>query len=110
MKFLLDQHISFRLLRRLQERFPESKHVKDFDLTKADDEAVWQFAAENGFTIVSKDSDFMYRSLLRGHPPKVILIQIGNCPSSRILDVLLSNEPVIKDFEVNPVESLLILR
>jgi predicted nuclease of predicted toxin-antitoxin system len=34
---------------------------------------VWHYAAEGGFTIVSKDADFHEHSFLLGHPPKVML-------------------------------------
>ena len=60
------------------------KHVKDFGLTGNDDEAIWQLASEQSFVIVSKDSDFLHRSLLRGHPPKVIQLRVGNCSTHHI--------------------------
>ncbi|MDT3777170.1 DUF5615 family PIN-like protein [Nitrospira sp. MA-1] len=41
-------------------------------ITHNDDEAIGQLALEQSFVIVSKDSDFLHRSLLRRHPPKVI--------------------------------------
>jgi predicted nuclease of predicted toxin-antitoxin system len=33
---------------------------------------VWNYAAEHGYTIVSKDADFHQRSLVWGAPPKVV--------------------------------------
>jgi predicted nuclease of predicted toxin-antitoxin system len=41
-------------------------------LQKASDAVVWQYAAQQGFAIVTKDADFHQRSFLFGHPPKVI--------------------------------------
>ena len=38
--------------------FPESMHVRDCGLKGFPDEDVWEYARNNGFTIVSKDSDF----------------------------------------------------
>lgn len=43
------------------------------------DTEVWSFAAEQGFTIVSKDTDFYQRSVLLGGPPKVVWLRVGNC-------------------------------
>ena len=83
MKLLFDQNISHRLVATCQHSFPDSRHVKDFNLQEADDTVIWTFAAENGFALVSKDSDFLHRSLLRGHPPKAIYLRIGNCPTAR---------------------------
>lgn len=110
MKLLLDQHISFRLLRLLDAEFPGSRHVKDFNLTEVDDEVIWQFAIENDFVIVSKDLDFFHRSAVRGYPPKVLYLRVGNCPSNKILDLLLSNRATILNFVSDSVESLLILQ
>ena len=53
MKLLLDQNLSFRLINVIAITFPDSKHVKDFDLASAPDADVWGFAQKNGFTVVS---------------------------------------------------------
>ncbi|MBI5472867.1 MAG: DUF5615 family PIN-like protein [Ignavibacteriae bacterium] len=91
MKLLLDQHLSYRLVPKLSDFFPGSKHVKDFEMTEVDDEVIWQFAATNDFVIVSKDTDFFHRSSVRGSPPKVIFLRVGNCTSKRILATILDN-------------------
>jgi len=57
-KLLLDENISPRLTGVLADIYPGSAHLQDYGLGSADDMAVWQYAKDNGFTIVSKDSDF----------------------------------------------------
>ena len=109
MKFLLDQNLSHRLVSDLLVEFPGSSHVRDEDLSSASDDEVWRFAKEEGFTIVSKDTDFLNRGLLRGHPPKVIQLRLGNCSTNRIRDVLLKEKDVIKEFLGNSDESILVL-
>ena len=109
MKLLLDQNLSFRLLRDIDSAFPGSRHVGDLDLTTEDDEKIWRVASDHGFVIVSKDSDFFHRALLRGHPPKVVHLRVGNCATNRIRDLLLNSVTVIHEFISDPVESLLIL-
>lgn len=109
MKLLLDQNLSFRLVPRLHRSFPESKHVKDYGLTGDDDDAIWRLAADQGMVIVTKDSDFFNRSVLRGHPPKVIQLSLGNCSTDRVFQVLSQAEDVIKEFGETPTESLLVL-
>lgn len=84
MNLLFDQNLSHRLVRSLAEIFPHSSHVRDIGLGRTDDEAVWQYAAAEGFAIVSKDSDFHQLSFLRGHPPKVVWIRRGNCSTDEI--------------------------
>lgn len=75
MKLLFDQNLSRRLIRDIQGAFPDSQHVTHLNLTAEDDEILWKFAADNGFVIISKDSDFFHRALLHGHPPKVICLR-----------------------------------
>ncbi|MCX6992803.1 MAG: DUF5615 family PIN-like protein [Kiritimatiellaeota bacterium] len=109
MKLLLDQNLSCQLLRDIDAAFPGSQHVADFNLTVEDDEIVWRFAADHGFVIISKDSDFFHRALLRGHPPKVIYLRVGNCSTQHIGNLLMDNVPLIYEFISDPMESLLIL-
>ena len=109
MKLLFDQNLSFKLVSTVTSAFPGSKHIRDFALTRESDDAIWSFAAENGFAVVSKNSDFMHRALLRGYPPKFIHLHVGNCPTERIRELFHSREKVIKDFLSDPVESLLTL-
>ena len=68
MTLLLDQNLSFKLVPEISAAFPGSGHLRDFDLTREDGEPIWNFAAEHGFAIVSKDTDSMHRALLRGYP------------------------------------------
>jgi predicted nuclease of predicted toxin-antitoxin system len=98
LKLLLDQNLSFRLLEKLLPAYPGSTQVKFVDLDQADDLTLWQFARDNGFTIVTKDSDFHEFSLLYGNPPKVIWLKCGNKPKWFILGLLLNNQEKIEAF------------
>jgi predicted nuclease of predicted toxin-antitoxin system len=87
-KLLLDHNLSPRLVRLLSEVYPECVHVHPLGLDTASDTEVWRYAAEHGYTVVSKDADFHSRSLLFGAPPKVVWLRIGNCSvaeSARLL-------------------------
>lgn len=109
MKLLLDQNLSQRLLGRLERFYPDSKHVKDFGLTGDDDGRIWSFAGNGGYVLVSKDSDFYFRSIVRGHPPKFVFLRVGNCSTSRVAEVLLANAELLADFAASDGESVLIL-
>jgi predicted nuclease of predicted toxin-antitoxin system len=109
MKLVFDQNLSFKLAPILDSVFPGSKHVKDFGLTGKDDEAIWILALEQSFVIVSKDTDFLHRSLLRGHPPKVIQLRVGNCSTRHIHELFIREEETINEFLNNPNEALLII-
>jgi predicted nuclease of predicted toxin-antitoxin system len=54
-KLLFDQNLSFRLVDRLRDVYPESEHVRFVGLASADDVEVWNYAARNRMLIVSKD-------------------------------------------------------
>ena len=98
MKLLLDENLSPRLVASLRDLYPESRHVEDCGLVSAPDDDVWRYARENGFAIVSKDSDFSERSVLYGSPPKVIWLRIGNCTTDRAGLVLRNSFPKIQGF------------
>lgn len=109
MKLLLDENLSDRIIHRIVDLYPDSKHVKTLELTNTDDIVIWEYAKTNGFAIVSKDSDFHQRSLLYGHPPKFIYLRIGNCPTSKIIQILRDNLDTLIQFESSEMESLLVL-
>ena len=101
MKLLLDQNLSFRLLEDLKATYPDSTQVKFVDLDQADDLTIWNFAKDNGFIIVTKDSDFYELSLLYGDPPKVIWLKCGNRPRWYVLALLLNNHEAIEAFDID---------
>lgn len=109
MKLLFDQNLSFKLVGRLSDLFPESAHVRDLGLESADDEVVWKTAAEKGFTIVSKDDDFHQRSFTRGAPPKVIGIGLGNCTTEQIESLLRWRVDQIREFDASADAAFLLL-
>lgn len=109
MKLLFDQNLSFKLVKRLGDLFPGAAHVRDHNMQTADDETVWDFAKTNGFTIVSKDDDFHERSFVRGAPPKVIGIGLGNCSTDQIESLLRWRVDKIREFEADPQGAFLLL-
>ena len=99
MKLLFDQHLSFRLCARLKDLFPQSSQVRLLGLDTADDHHIWQFAHQNEYTIVTKDSDFGNLSILRGVPPKVIWLRCGNQPTAIIESIIRTHHKEIQAFE-----------
>lgn len=109
MKLLFDQNLSPRLPRLLADLYPDSLHVCDIGLRDATDTEIWEYAKQNGFVIVSKDSDFQQRSLLHGHPPKFIWLRVGNCPVKPIEELLRKHSIVIHTFVQDAIKSHLML-
>lgn len=79
-------------------------------MATADDAAIWDYAAINGFTIYSKDSDFQNLAMLRGHPPKSIRLGVGNANVEEVADFIRNRIVRILQFESDPIESHLELR
>ena len=73
---------SDRMVSQIQDLYPGSSHVKAHQLIHTDDVRIWSFASDHGYAIASKDSDFRQRSFLFGHPPKLVFLRVGNCPTS----------------------------
>ena len=109
MKLRIDENLSRRLAESIGDLYAGSCHVEGCGLISARDLEVWRYAAENGFAIVSKDSDFSERSALHGSPPKVIWLRIGNCTRDRAGFVLRDSFPRIQAFLTAKAESCLVL-
>ncbi|MDH5718946.1 MAG: DUF5615 family PIN-like protein [Spirochaetia bacterium] len=97
MKLLFDANLSPTLAKHFEKDFPGSKHVLNIGLNK-EDHFIWQYAKDNNFTIVSKDSDFYDRTILFGFPPKIIWIRKGNCSTEEV-KILLSKAKLLEFIE-----------
>ncbi len=88
MKLLLDQNISRKLVKELQNLFPGTNHIYPLGLPMASDEEVWNYARDNNFILVTQDSDFYERSLVYGYQVKIIWLRIGNTSTQNIEELL----------------------
>ena len=109
MRLLFDQNLSPNLVNRLADVFPGSTHVQLVGLDCASDEQVWEHARLNGFAIVTKDEDYNNLSVVRGTPPKVIWIQLGNCTTAQVEAVFRVRFADIEAFEKDPSVGTLVL-
>ena len=110
MKLLVDENLALRLTAILADLFPDSIHVSSMGLSSAPDAVLWEFAKEHGFTFLTKDKDFAGLSIAWGPPPKVILVQSGNCSTSTVERIIRTNAVRFSDFERDSTRGLLILR
>jgi predicted nuclease of predicted toxin-antitoxin system len=106
---LFDQNLSVRLVALLSDLFAGSRHVSSVNLASAIDRQIWDYARENGLTIVSKDSDFHQMSFLFGAPPKTIWLRLGNSSTTQIATALRDHAPAIRDFLARQEEALLVI-
>ena len=90
MKLLFDHNLSPRLVWLFADLYPNSQQVFLLEMDQKDDRVIWDYALQNDYTIVTRDSDYSDLSLVRGFPPKVIWIRCGNCSTSTIEGILRS--------------------
>jgi predicted nuclease of predicted toxin-antitoxin system len=107
MNLLFDQNISFRILKWVDDIFPGSSSVHNLISDNPHDLDIWKFAKLNNFAIVTFDADFIDISNLRGYPPKIIWLRIGNTSTKNIADRLRAEQVSIEEFLRNSENAFL---
>lgn len=96
MKFLIDAQLPPKLVDWLAARGHEAMHVLDLpDGLRMADSEVWRRAASEGSVIVSKDRDFLDLASVRGAPPIIFWVGIGNASTARLLELLSEAWPTV---------------
>lgn len=103
MKFLFDQNISFRIVKKIETFFPNSNQVRQLGIENYSDNEIWKYAKDNDFSVVTFDADFFEISNLKGHPPKIIWLRTGNLTTNNIIEILISKKEILTDFLQNPL-------
>lgn len=99
MKLLLDENLSWRMIKKLTPFFTEIVHASELEIIQpANDISIWNYAKKNGFTILSKDDDFEKIVLLRKAPPKLIYLKTYNLDTKKLVDLILENKNKIVEF------------
>lgn len=78
--------------------FPGSKQVRHVGLENASDLLLFDYAKQNGFSIVTFDSDFLDLNIIRGIPPKIIWLRTGNLTTRSVADLLNRNIKLVRNF------------
>ena len=102
MKFLCDVHIPYKLVKYLEKKGFESIHInKILNGSKTKDEDICNYADENDFIIITKDSDFRDRFFLKNSPNKIIKINLGNISNKELIEIF---ERYLKFFKNHLIE------
>lgn len=109
MKLLVDENLSDKLVAHLSDLYPGSQHVKQLRLQASPDMDIWERARSQGFTILTQDDDFVEISALKGHPPKVIHLAMGNRTTAQWLAIIHSHSKDIALFEADEQTGLLVI-
>ena len=109
MKLLFDENVSHKLSETLADVFPGSLHVRTVGLRGMEDRHVWEYARNEGFAIVSKDTDFRELGYVEGAPPKVVWLDVGNAGTKAIEQLLRREHERVGTFAESKESSVLIL-
>ena len=107
MKLLFDHNISHKLVGLLADVFPDSTQTRFLNFSRTSDPQIWLFAKTHGFIFVTKDRDVAELGVLRGAPPKIIWLRMGNCKTSVVERTLRANLAVIQDLIDDPEKIVL---
>jgi predicted nuclease of predicted toxin-antitoxin system len=106
---LLDENLSSKLVTRLAELYPASRHVAELGLLERPDREIWEYAKANNFVVVSADSDFYELATTIGPPPKVVWLRRWTHPTRDAERVLRREAIRITEFAGDPELGVLVL-
>lgn len=98
MQLLLDENISYRLVKKIISYFPNCIHISDVLPKQSTDRTIWEFALKNNYCIVTFDEDFIEMGLLKGYPPKIIWIRSGNSTTLALAQLFITQQSIIEAF------------
>lgn len=92
MKALCDVHISYKIVKFLNERGVAAEHVNNLpDKWHTKDNAVCEYADAHDMVVITKDDDFRNTHFIQGTPKKLIRITLGNISNSELIKILDEN-------------------
>ncbi len=97
MKFLIDNQLPHALADFLSERGVECQHVRALALEGASDRAIWDWAADQGYAVVSKDEDFLQLATQSPVTVLFVWVRLGNCRTPVLLDAFEQLWPRIEE-------------
>jgi len=79
MRFVVDAQLPPALASWIVQQGHEAKPVRELGLRNSDDSAIWKFATDGAWVVVTKDEDFAERALATTAGPQSVWLRIGNC-------------------------------
>jgi predicted nuclease of predicted toxin-antitoxin system len=98
MNLLFDQNISFRLIKKISDLYPNARQVRELGLENFSDTEIFEYAKKHNYVIVTFDSDFCDINNLRNYPIKIIWLRIGNTTTINLVNLFRKKFDIIKLF------------
>src|SRR5436305_327770 len=96
MRLLVDAQLPPALVRLFGEHGLSAVPVRDVGLRDSDDGSIWDFLKAGGWTMVTKDEDFVARCVGELTAPAVVWLRIGNCTNRALFAWL---QPLLPDIK-----------
>lgn len=92
MKFIIDAYLPLALKSWLKQQGHDAVHTRDLPRKNlSDDIEVIEVAVREQRVVISKDSDFFDYFVLKGIPPKLLMITTGNLVNKDLLALFQRN-------------------
>jgi predicted nuclease of predicted toxin-antitoxin system len=101
-KLLLDHNLSHKLVARLADVYPDSTQTRLLGFQRTSDSELWFYARTHGYIFVTKDRDVAELAVVRGGPPKVVWLRVGNCSAAYVEQTLRVHVGAIRDLLNDP--------
>ena len=89
------------MINKLKLLYPNAVQVREAGLENVTDFEIWEYSKKHDFTIVTFDADFYEINILKGHPPKIIWLRIGNTATKNLVQLFEKNYELISEFILN---------
>ena len=98
MKFIVDAQLPRRLARELAASGHDAVHTLDLPAAnRTQDKDIVALAILENRVVVTKDNDFVTSFLLRGTPPKLLLVSTGNISNDALSKLLEANKTALEN-------------
>ena len=109
LRFLIDTQLPFTLVAKLKGMGFDAIHTTYFSQDYLlNDAAIRKIAVEQNRIIITKDTDFLEYYIVKGAPPKVFLIELGNIRNEELFIVFENNKSKILELFLEQNDDLVI--
>jgi len=109
-RFLVDTQLPPSLAEFFRRRGLNATHITDYPLgALTSDREIISISTEEKRIVISKDMDFFDHYILKGYPPAVLLLQLGNIKNIDLFRFLDYNFNVIMNFFTNNPKNLVLV-
>lgn len=92
MKFWLNANLAPKIAKWLCQEFRiDCVALLELKEESLSDEEIFKRARTANAVVITKDYDFVNLVTTRGAPPQVVILSVGNCTNSELIEILRSN-------------------